>query len=352
VLPLAAALGVVVGLAATMLSSALYRIEDMFHRLPVHWMWWPALGGLAVGLGGLIEPRVLGAGYGNITALLADSLTVRAIALLLVVKALVWLVALASGTSGGVLAPLLIMGGAVGALAGQALPGSGGTWALVGMAAMMSAAMRAPLTGAIFAIELTGCLDMLPATLAAAGTSYALAVLVLRRSILTEKIARRGRHIQQEFSVDPWALARVDEVMTRAPETLPAAMRLAEALVFFQKSARHRSYPVVNEAGTPVGLASRVDALRWRASEPGDASLGESVSDAELLVATPEMPVAVLADLMAREDIARVPVIAARSGLLVGIVARSDLLKVRLRQHRENDHREGLMGLSTRNAPA
>ena len=159
---LALGIGVLVGLEAALLSAMLYRVEDAFHRLPVHWMWWPALGGIVVGIGGLIDARVLGAGYANIQALLDGSLAVRVILALLVVKAIVWLVALGSGTSGGVLAPLLIMGGALGALLGQFLPGSVGFWAMIGMAAMMSGAMRAPLTGALFAVELTGHFDALP----------------------------------------------------------------------------------------------------------------------------------------------------------------------------------------------
>nr|WP_271300928.1 chloride channel protein [Sphingomonas sp. CV7422] len=181
----AAALGVVVGVLASSLSSALYRIEDGFHRLPVHWMWWPALGALVVGIGGLIDPRVLGAGYDNIQALLDGSMVARAIVLLLVVKAIVWVVALGSGTSGGILAPLLMLGAAVGALAGHWLPGGVGLYAMAGMAAMMSASMRAPLTAAVFAVELTGRLDALPVAAAASVAGYAIAVLVLRRSIQT-----------------------------------------------------------------------------------------------------------------------------------------------------------------------
>ena len=165
----AAGIGVIVGLLAALLSSLLYRIEDLFHRLPVHWMWWPAIGALVVGVGGLIDARVLGAGYSNIQTLVDGSMALRAAVILLAVKAVVWLVALGSGTSGGVLAPLLILGGAAGCIAGLWLPGSTGFWAMIGMAGIMSGAMRAPLTGAIFAAELTGRFDALPAVIAASG---------------------------------------------------------------------------------------------------------------------------------------------------------------------------------------
>src|SRR5690242_12332898 len=220
----AAALGIASGAVAALLSTALYRIEDGFHRLPVHWMWWPAIGAVVVGIGGLIEPRVLGAGYVSIQDLLDGHLALDAMLLLLVVKAVVWLTALGSGTSGGILAPLLIIGGALGGVAGWWLPGGPGPWALLGMAAVMSAAMRAPLTASIFAVELTGHLAALPPAVAAAVASYAVAVLVLRRSILTEKISRRGRHILQEYTVDPLALVQAGGIMTREPETLPADM--------------------------------------------------------------------------------------------------------------------------------
>ncbi|MBM7331413.1 chloride channel protein [Ochrobactrum teleogrylli] len=165
--------------------------------MPVHWMWWPALGAVAVGIGGLIDPHVLGAGYASIRQLLDGSMTMKAIALLLVVKAAVWRIALGSGTSGSVLAPLLLLGGALGGLIGQFLPGGAGFWAKIGMAGILSGAMRAPLTSTIFAVELTGHFVALPETIAASVSAYAVSVLILNRSILTEKIARRGRHILQ-----------------------------------------------------------------------------------------------------------------------------------------------------------
>src|SRR5690606_8054527 len=210
----AAGIGMIVGLEATLLSTCLYRIEDLFHRLPVHWMWWPAIGAVVVGLGGLIDARVLGAGYSNIQALIDGSIALRAVLALLVVKAVVWLIALGSGTSGGVLAPLLILGGATGYIAGLWLPGAAGFWAMVGMAGVISGAMRAPLTGILFAAELTGRFDALPAMIAGSAFAYAISVLAMRRSILTEKIARRGRHILQEYTVDPLDLRQAGQLMT------------------------------------------------------------------------------------------------------------------------------------------
>ena len=197
-------LGVAAGLQSALLTKLLYALEDAFERLPIHWMWWPALGGLVVGLGGLIEPRALGVGYDVIGDLLNGHMLVQAVVAILLVKGVIWLVALSSGTSGGVLAPLLILGGALGWLAGlrPARPGTG-FGRLLGMAAMMGGTMRAPLTGALFAVELTGDVGVLAPLLAATAAAYAVTVLLLKRSILTEKIARRGQHITREYGVDP-----------------------------------------------------------------------------------------------------------------------------------------------------
>lgn len=335
-----AAIGVIVGLQAALLSSLLYRIEDMFHRLPLHWMWWPAIGAVVVGIGGLIDARVLGAGYSNIQALVDGSMVLRAAILLLFVKAVVWLVALGSGTSGGVLAPLLILGGAAGCIAGLWLPGSPGFWAMIGMAGIMSGAMRAPLTGALFAAELTGRFDALPAVIAAAGFAYAISVLCMRRSILTEKIARRGRHILQEYTVDTLDLQQAAGIMTPNPATLPADMTIASALLFFTQEAIHRSYPVVDVEGRLVGLASRSDALRWKigAFDAG-ATLAETLSDASQTIAYPETPCGVIADLIVETGVARVPIVDRETHKVVGILSRQDLLKARSAQRTSETQR-------------
>jgi chloride channel protein, CIC family len=329
-LPASAGLGIVAGIVAMLLSTSLYRVEDLFHRLPLHWMWWPAIGGIAVGLGGLVDARVLGAGYASIDALLNGSLALKLVVSLLVIKALVWLIALGSGTSGGVLAPLLTLGGAAGFLLGQFLPGDPAFWAMIGMAGIMSGAMRAPLTGALFAVELTGHFEAIPCTIAAAGGAYAVSVLFMRRSILTEKIARRGRHVLQEYTVDPLDLLQAGQIMTHAPETLPATMTTAQAVTFFAREARHRSYPVVDEEHRLVGIVSRGDALRWQ-SDAGldEASLGDTISDAALPVAYPETPAGKVTDLIIETGIGRIPIVERKSRRLVGLLSRQDLLKVR-----------------------
>ena len=338
-----ALLGIAVGLQSGLLTVLLYRCEDLFERLPIHWMWWPALGGLVVGLGGLMQPRALGVGYDIIADLLHDRLTLAVGVSILLVKSTIWLVSLSSGTSGGVVAPLLILGGALGWLLGLVMPGPPSFWALMGMAAMLGGTMRAPLTGAVFAVELTGDVQNLPALLTATVSAYAVTVLLLKRSILTEKIARRGRHISQEYSVDPYELTRAGEIMVTEVETMPAGMPLAQAIDrFMSPEGLHLAYPVVEPDGTLVGVASRQDALRWHLEEPqAGETVGDRVSDASATAAHPEHVVGYVVDLMIAEDKGLIPVVDPATRHLRGVITRKDLLAVRRAsgvQERERAH--------------
>jgi H+/Cl- antiporter ClcA/CBS domain-containing protein len=331
-LPACAAVGIACGLISGSLTRILYALEDGFGRLPIHWMWWPALGAVVVGLGGLVEPRALGVGYDVIHDLLSGHMLAGAVVTILAVKAIIWLAALSSGTSGGVLAPLLIIGGAVGWLLGLLLPGAHGFWALIGMAAMLGGTLPAPLTGVVFAVEVTGDIAALAPLLAATMAAYAVTVLLLKRSILTEKIARRGQHVTREYGIDPYDLARVAAVMTPKVETLAADLPLTDALTAIEDGAHH-AYPVVDEAGRPVGLVSRSDALDWALEErDGDAAegtLGERVSDADLAVVHPGDVVSHALDVMLAAGQGRLPVTDPQSGRLVGLLTRKDLLQVR-----------------------
>ncbi len=345
---LGAALGIVGGLASGALTQMVYRCEDGFQRLPIHWMWWPMLGGLVIGVGGLIQPRALGVGYDNIAALLtgemSDSMALR----LLLVKAVIWAVALGSGTSGGVLAPLLILGGVVGRLLGGLFPvGDTPFWALLGMAAVMAGTMRAPLTGLVFALELTHDFNAMVPLAIASTAAYATTVLLLKRSILTEKIARRGHHVTREYSVDPFELMRVQDIMARPVETLPARMPLAEVVGFFTEPSgprRHKSYPVVDDCGRLVGMVSRADALRWLVEgRPDPGTLGEHLRGRDLLVGYEDEPVGRLADRMAETGAGRIPILRRSDCTLIGLVARRDILRVRAAVSREETDREALI---------
>ena len=339
--------GVVAGLQSGLLTGLLYKMEDLFLHIPLHWMWWPAIGGIAVGLGGLIEPRALGVGYDIIGDLISGHIVLSAVVAILLVKSAIWIIALASGTSGGVLAPLLIFGGCVGWLEGQYLPGEHGAWALIGMAAMMGGTMRSPLTSILFVIELTGDFSLIGPLLIATSASYALTVLLLKRSILTEKIARRGQHVVREYSIDPFDLLRVSDVMVREVDTLPAAMPVDEAVSNFSEEGR-RSYPLIDEDGRVAGMVARADLLRWSAEDSHeDQTLFDRVSDRSLTVGYADEPVSYLADRMVLADIGRVPILDRDSQRLVGLVARKDLLRIRATAKSAEVNRVAFFGRGT-----
>jgi H+/Cl- antiporter ClcA/CBS domain-containing protein len=337
--------GLVAGAQSALLTLLLYGVEDLFRRLPIHWTWWPALGGIVVGVGGYIDPSVLSVGYNNITALLAGTLGVGALTTLLWDKALVWIVALSSGTSGGVLAPLLILGGALGGLEAQIMPfGDAGFWALIGMTAILGGTMRAPLTSTLFAVELTGNPHLLPQLFIASVAGFGFTVLAMSRSILTERIARRGLHLTREYTVDPFAVMPVANVMAQPVDTLPAAMSVAEAAHFFAEGEPHKSYPVVDEKGRVRAMVSRADVLRWaREGWAAGETLGDL--DTEVVTAFPDELAGAVADRMAETGASRIPVVTRETGALVGLVARRELLRVRALALKAELDREGTLAL-------
>ena len=345
-----AAVGIVGGLQSGLCTRLLYAGEDLFERLPVHWMWWPLIGGVFVGLGGMVEPRALGVGYDVIADLVNGHMTLHVVAMLLFVKAVIWIIALASGTSGGVLAPLLILGGALGWIEGLWLPGGSGLWAIIGMGAMMGGTMRAPLTGTLFAIELTGNVHLLVPLLVATTAAYAVTVLLLKRSILTEKISRRGQHVTREYAIDPLSLARVADVMVKAVDTLPADMPIDDAIAFFTgETKRHRSYPVVDAQHHVVGMVDRADVLRWMsAGAPEHRTLDDLLSDASAVVGYPGEIVADLVYRMVAHDVGRVPIVEPATRRLVGLIARKDLMRVRAASRRLDLERQSFFGRSVR----
>lgn len=344
-LPACIVLGIACGLLSGLLTRLLYGLEDAFRRLPVHWMWWPALGAVVVGFGGLVDPRALGVGYDVIRQLLDGHMATGSVVSILVVKAVVWLVALASGTSGGVLAPLLILGGAFGSLAATLLPGAHGFWALLGMAAMLGGTLPAPLTGIVFAVEVTGDAGALTPLLAATMAAYAVSVLLLKRSILTEKIARRGLHVTREYGIDAYEFTRVGAVMTRKVETLDANLTVAEAAAAVEAGAHH-AYPVIDSSGRPVAIVSRAKVLLWTAEddeEAGGDTLTERLSDASLPVVHPEDVVSHALDVMLSDGSGRLAVTDPTNGTLVGLLTRRDLLRIRAESLRAESERQAYL---------
>ena len=345
-----ALLGIAAGLASGLLTTLVYAFEDLFEHMPVHWMWWPALGGLFVGLGGYFDPRVLGVGYDTIHSLLRGEILGAAVVGLLIGKSLVWSVALGSGTSGGVLAPLLMMGGALGALASGFLPvGDAGLWATVGMAAMMGGTMRSPLTAMVFTLELTSDFNLFPALLVGCVASYAVTVLLLRRSILTEKVARRGFHVTREYSVDPLAVLRVGEVMDENPPTVAASMKVTELsdLIAHRdpKLTRRQGIPVVDEEGRLAGIITRGDVLRAiEQGSDGDTTVLDAGS-CQLVVAYADELLHEAVTKMLRNDIGRLPVVSREDPRkLLGYLGRASVMAARLRRLEEEHVRE--QGLS------
>jgi CBS domain-containing protein len=334
--------GLICGLVSAAMTLTLYRVEDFFSRLPIHWMWWPALGGVVVGIGGLLEPRTLGVGYDVIGDLLAHDILVRAALVLLLVKFVIWVVALGSGTSGGVLAPLLMMGAGLGSVLSPWLPGgSPQLWALVCMAAMLAGTMRAPLTAVVFAFGLTHDANAFLPTILACAAAYGFTVIVMPRSILTEKIARRGRHVFREYGVDPLERHFVDEVMTRAAVSIPAELTVAEALSrFFGSGQLHRAYPAVQE-GRLLAMLDRESVTRLAALD-ALKTVGEALASTPLPdYASPGETCRAVAQRLAAAGAERAPVVDDPVSLrVIGIVSRSDLLKPMRAQHEEESLRE------------
>lgn len=344
VLPVALLVGVTAGLGSGLLTRLVYACEDGFARVPLHWMWWPAVGGLAIGVGGWLDPRVLGIGNESIQALLRGELPPATLPGLVLGKGLVWAVALGSGTSGGVLAPLLMIGGALGALAGGATGiADPGLWAMVGMAAMMGGTMRAPLTGMVFVLELTHDLAALPALLVGSVAALCVTVLVLRRSILTEKLARRGQHIAREYSVDVFEVVRVGDVMDRHPpvvsgDTTVAA--LTDLIAQPDSAFSRRRATLIGWDGRLAGIITRGDLLR--AQEAGDLEATVLAAGSRAPVTT--FPDETLHDAMARmlqHGVGRLAVVQRDDpGRIVGYLGRAEILAARHHRHEEEVRRE------------
>jgi chloride channel protein, CIC family len=255
-------LGALVGLMAAGMSRMMYAFEDMFEHLHVHWMWWPAIGGLGIGVGGLFFPRGLGVGYDNIAELLHGNASIALIAGILVAKSLMWAFSLGSGTSGGVLAPLLMIGGAVGALAGHLAHASAEAqafWALIGMGSMLAGSLGVPLTAILFSLEVTHCLPALLPLMVACVSAYLVTALLMPRSILTEKLSRRGYHLTREYGVDPLELVIVSELMSPAqkPEISTEAGVLPEIFTYADGTCRGAAELMATEGVASIAVVDR-----------------------------------------------------------------------------------------------
>jgi H+/Cl- antiporter ClcA/CBS domain-containing protein len=333
-----ALIGVVIGAVAAGITRATYKIEDWFEhfgeQFHIHWMWWPAIGAVVVGLIGLIEPRTLGVGYGNITSALTGSLAGRALLILVLLKFVSWAVYLGSGTSGGTLAPLFTIGSGLGSLLGvafaDALPSlhvDSHVAALVGMAAIFAGASHALLASIVFAFETTRQpLGLLP-MLAGCAAAYLVSLLVSRHSIMTEKLARRGASVRPEYAVDHLAQVLVRDVAARDVVTVAADDTLEELRQWLSagaEGATHQGFPVLDAEGRLVGVVTRRDLIDL--SHPGSLTVRDIVRRPPVVVYD-DSTLRDAADQMVIEHVGRLPVVK-RDALreVVGIISRSDLL--------------------------
>ena len=342
--------GLLAGVLSMLLPRAVYASEDAFAKLPIHWMWWPAIGGLAIGIGGYIFPQALGVGYDTIGALLQGSVAIKVIIGVLIVKSAIWAISLGSGTSGGVLAPLLMMGGALGGIEAMFLPAEGaGFWPLVSMGAILGGTMRSPLTGIVFAFELTHDINMFLPLLVAVTIAHGFTVLTLGRSILTEKIARRGFHMSREYSIDPMEITFTREVMRTDIIALPEDLTLAELSKLLPTDLGQRvqhMYPVVDEQDQFVGIVTRRDlrrAIQEEVKHPTNRRLSD-ITKYEPTVAYADEPLRLIVERMAATSLTRFPVVDRNDPTrLVGSISLNNLLAARVMQLEAETRREQVL---------
>lgn len=336
-------LGGVMGLFATAVTLIVYAIEDGFEKLPIHWMWWPAVGAVVVGVVGYFAPDTLGVGYYNITAILSNDLPLQTIAFLCAMKFLSWSVSLGSGTSGGTLAPLFTIGGGVGALLGGAaiwlLPAAGidlRVAALVGMATIFAGASRALLASAVFAFETTLQPMALLPLLGGCATAYLVSGLTMRTTIMTEKIARRGVRTPAEYAADPLDQVVVRSIATSPVVTLKAEDMLGDVRAWITSGAAgssHQGFPVLDKRGVLIGVLTRRDLL---SNDSDSARISDLIRQFARFVYD-DCTARQAVEHMVNHDIGRLPVVN-RVGVprVIGIITRSDILSCYRRQIEED----------------
>lgn len=337
-------MGAVVGVAAALVSKSLYAIEDVFEHLPVHWMWWPAIGAVAVGVVGYYAPLTLGVGYSNISNLLEGNLPLSILLTLCFLKFLSWVISLGSGTSGGTLAPLLTIGGALGSLLGLAVmklfPGSGinlATAALIGMAAMFAGASRALLTSIVFAIETTMQPHGLLPVMGACTAAYFVSFFLMKGSIMTEKIERRGVATPNSYEPDILQKVTAKEVMNEETELLSIDNTILDARTWLKDNAANRDqnmhYILANEQGKYAGIVSRADIF---SKQHADSSLLSAIAHPGLPYVSEKSRLSFAVDLMARYNIDVLPVISETGKTIAGSISHKEIFAAyHKRRHEE-----------------
>ncbi len=335
------AMGLVIGVVSTLVTRAVYAVEDAFEKLPIHWMWWPALGGLVVGAIGYVSPHTMGVGYDNIDRIVSGDLAGSAVVVFCALKFVSWAVSLGTGTSGGTLAPIFTIGGGLGSAMGAILiallPSLGvdvRVAALVGMAALFAGASRALLASVVFAFETTRQpLGLLP-LLGGCTTSYLVSALLMRNSIMTEKISRRGARVVSEYVADFLGQVLVADAAAKPAITLRASDTVESARAWIASGAAgtaHKGYPVVDDAGRLVGVITRRD-LSAEVNDPASTRVRALVTRPPA-VAYDDSSLREAADHMLAEHVGRLPVVSRSApDRVLGMLTRSDLLESHTRR--------------------
>lgn len=352
-LPFYLLLGGICGLAAVGFSKLLYWVEDLFEKLPVDQLWWPAIGALGLGIIGYFVPRVLGVGYDTISDILNGQLALKLLLVVMIAKAVALVISLGSGTSGGLLAPMFMSSAALGGVfaltINRLFPSANlaaGAFALVAMGAVFGAASRAAFAFIIFAFEITrdynAVLPLMLVTVIADGVAM---LFMPKTSIMTEKLARRGLRIHQDYETDILQQVAVAETMDRDVPTVPVAMRIAELAERIAKHdpavSRHQGLFIVDNEGKLAGLITRGDVLRALDQDSEGLLTVLEAGSKGLIVAFPDEMISEASDKMLRNDIGRLPVVERGDPRkLVGYLGRNGVMAARLRRLHEEHVRE------------
>jgi len=325
-------IGIVIGFISVGVTKLVYLIEDGFEKLPIRWVWWPAIGGLAVGIVGYFSPRTLGVGYNNITDILSGNMAVYTILSLCILKFCSWAIALGSGTSGGTLAPLLTIGGATGALLGSVVnyvyPSSGVTIplaALVGMSAMFAGASRAFLTAIVFALETTLQSNALLPLLATCGAAYIVSFFIMENTIMTEKIARRGIKTPESYEPDILEKITAEQVMKENGLIISEDNNIGEITSWLENEPDYKSnYFIVSD---PEGNYKGIVSASSLFSKHHNASTTiQTLIKRKPISIGMEGSLRKAVELMAMENVDVLPVLSKEDNTVIGILSYKDIL--------------------------
>ncbi len=352
-LPFYLLLGVICGLAAVGFSKLLYWTEDQFEKLPIDQLWWPAIGALGLGIVGYFVPRVLGVGYDTIGDILNANLAWKLLLVVMLAKAAALVISLGSGTSGGLLAPMFMSSAAMGGVFALGInriyPAanlSAGAFALVAMGAVFGSASRATFSFIIFAFEITRDYNsVLPLMLVSVIADGIAMLLMPRASIMTEKLARRGLYIHQEYETDVLQQVMVAETMDKDIPALSADMKIGELSDRISRHdpdvSRHQGMLVLDATGNLAGLITRGDVMRSLAADPGGNATVLDAASRDLVVTYPDESLHEAAAKMLRKNIGRLPVVdREQPQRVLGYLGRSGIMAARLRRLDEEHVRE------------